>query len=459
MPNAYLTKRHVPGGPDYELTATPFEPQFVSVRPTDGIVGSTDNTVVLEPSMWICAFETTEIPIGATVNKAKLVMTATRDDSTTFTADVGYLGAGAFPNLHEHSEAFNFENQVRLEFKDTAGTSLGVIGSSSDWSYVIPKNDQARAAGQVLTLTATGNGQLGSMTFILSRQGAGTNATVRAELWTLAGPSGKHTRGYQLATSDKVALSSISTGTGPIEFTFPAPVTVASGQRYIGVVTTDNFIPFDELVNVVIDVGASRPADNSIVIDSPLKGFAVAAYVTGTEVWEQKDFDVTLETFTPISFDDGVQYEFGDAAYSPDQTWTTFTGGVQSALDLRTRSDENITFFLKTNTVADWVLSRNWRAFAHGSPQTVDGNSYHGVVIVVDYTAPTGQVRSFLARARPAVSAGVATARPAVSPSAEPRARFTVIRAELPRARASVRSGMIRARPAVRHFPAGPRSL
>jgi len=195
-----------------------------------------------------------------------------------------------------------------------------------------------------------------------------------------------------LATSSARNTADITTAGSGAEFVFtlPSPLAVTSGQILIVEVSFSPAPTGLDVIFVAGDTGFSSPPDNSLIFGPSMQAFEQAVYMNGTEqVFGNGDL-TGGEAFVFPTFVDGVQYEIGDASYSPDVVLALFTGWVQAGLDGR-GSSHRLGFGISPNSFGpDPPTSgeqRQWRSGDHPTPQLVDGNSFFGTVLVVQYDA------------------------------------------------------------------------
>lgn len=419
---------------------------------------NTDKTPVFE--FWNIQYDISAIPFGvANVTRAKIVLTADATDSTVFGSSISRFKDGTAPNVNSVTESIHRQFKWLARARDTVSAELALTSSTEVFQLSLSESARgATAPGQVLILGSAGNGFLGSVSMWLAKVVGGSYpGTCVAKVYEVSGSSGFYTKGSLLATSDSrntVDIKDISGSGFEFVFTFPSPeIAVTSGQIMLAEVSFD---PEPTGLNGVLVIGDSDfnlQPDNALVFGPSMQAFDEAVYMNGTEQFTANgDRYATGESFIFPSFTSGVQYELGDADYSPDVELTNFTQWVQDGLDGRGASNHLSFSIIPDTFVGDPPASgeeRRWRSADHATPQTVDGESFFGTVLVVEYTI-RGPVRSFPPRARPAVAHGEVVARPAVSSPAVPRARAAVRTPEEARARPAINRGEARARPTVR---------
>jgi len=396
-------------------------------------------------------YDTSAIPRNASVVRSRIVMTANANNSSVFDSSITRYEDGATPNSDSVTSAIHNHFKFRARARDTSSTQLALAGATTDFSLPVAPDVGTASAGQVLVLDSAGNGSLGtvSMWLVLFIPPAGT---CRAKVYSTTGASSAYSRGELLATSNTRPLSDIdSGGATELDFTLPSPIAVTSGQILIVEVELDP-VPSPLSVSVGGDTGFLFAQENALNFGPTMEAFSLAIYASGHEhIFGNGDL-MGAEFFVFPTFTAGSQISIGDTLYSPDVTLTNFTQWVQDGLDGRGDSNR-LAFRFQTRLFSgDTPTSgekRQWRSALHATPQTVDGQSFFGTVLQIEYSVP-GAVRAFPARARPAVAHGEVIARPAVSSPAVPRARAAVRTPEEARARPAINRGKARARPTVR---------
>ena len=416
-------------------------------------------------------FDISPVPLGAVVSRAKLVMTADASDADPFSARIWRYRDATSPNLDSVQTTIHQHFKWLARARDTASTELAVTAITGTFDHLLSAPIRGTtAAGQVLILSTGGNGDLGFVSMWLAKSFTGTYlGTCEAKVYSVAGTSGSYTKGTLLATSSARDTSDIAfiPFLAEFVFTFPSPIAVTSGQILLVEVS---FTPEPDLLDTYVvggNTGFASPPDNALLFGPSMQAMDESVYANG---WEQSNgngdqypFPETTELFAMPTFVADTQYEFGDAAYSPDVELTNFTQWVQDGLDGR-GSSNRLSFSFQPGIPgldADVPTSgeeRRWRSGDHTTPQVVDGTSYFGMVLVVEYAG--AGVRPFPSRARPAVGHGEITARAAVAPLLQPCARPAVLHGEIaarpaasspavPRTRSTVAHREIHARPAV----------
>ena len=374
-------------------------------------------------------FDTTPIPLGASVIRSKVVMTADSSETSAFDSVVREFIPGQIvpspPTRNVVIEAIHTESKFLCRARSNIAVELAMAGATVDFDLDVRLDFGNSSHGQVLIITAPGTHILNRVSMWL-RRSAGPVGTVFARVYSVQGSSGKYTRDELLATSIARFASGIDSGgvATELEFTLISPLIVSDGDIFIVEVAFS--APPDGVWQCFFggDSNFSNPPDNSLSFGFRMQGFSPHIYVSGTEHSLANGSRFVSETFTFPSFIAGVQYEFGSGGYSPslDVTWSTLDFMVQRALDARDSSNR---FPLSIQGVFGGPdpptagEERRWRSSRHATPQIVDGFSLFGPVLVVEYTVPIDAIGYIVQLSDPEVSVGIATASiPAEVPGA-----------------------------------------
>lgn len=402
-----------------ESIFTGAKPNNVTFNSVFGQVGmDTDKLGPFELG-WNIQYDISPVPIGAQVVRSKIVLTADSGESSVFDSRIWRFKDGSTPNLDSATEVIHREFKWLARARDTVSAELALTSSTGTFDHGLSDSTRGTTAvGQVLILSTAGNGLLGSVSMWLSKGFLGSYpGTCVAKIYSTSGTSGLYKKGSLLATSSTRLANDLPAGT-PAEFTFtfPTPLAVTNGQVMI---VEASFNPAATgLAQFIVagDTGFSNPADNALIFGSAMQAFSTATYINGLEQLRgngDRDIpDVASELFTLPTFVDGIQYEIGDADYSPDVPLSNFTSWVQDGLDGR-GSSNRLSFSILPGFFfgPDPPTSgeeRRWRSANHATPQMVDGNPYFGTVLVVEYIPQT--IGYVVQISDPEVSVGIATA-------------------------------------------------
>lgn len=380
-----------------EANFTITKPAGVSFGDVDGVVGmNTDKTPL--GLGWNVQYDISTIPLGVNVSRSKIVLTANAGDSSVFDSRIWRYKDASSPNLDSVTETIHKQFKFLARARDTASTQLALSTTGSTFQAPVNALSGSAAFGQVLILSTAGNGDLDSVSMWLAKDiGGSFPGTCVAKIYSPAGTSGLYTRGSLLATSSTRLANDIPNLPFPAEFVFtlPTPLPVTNGQILIVEVSFDpapsGFFSFV----AEGDTAFSNPADNALMFGPSMQAFGLPVYMNGSEQsLGNGDLDVPAiasELFTFPTFVAGNQYEIGDTDYSPDVTLANFTSWVQDGLDGRGSSNRlgfsiQPGFFFGPDPPTSGE-ERRWRSADHATPQTVDGESYFGTVLVVQYDA------------------------------------------------------------------------
>ncbi len=455
MPTAYLTRAtSIHANERNEVKWSNIKPAGMTYTSTSSWVGVGSDTIAENHLGSAIIFDASQIPRDAQVVRSAVYVEPSATDTTAFNIEVWYFAAGSTGVVDSYDEIIITEQKLMARFRDGADTEIAREGAVVTGNTFYAYNLGVRGLGQVVLLDSTGDGTLAKASMWLTKIGT-LLGTVELRLWSVAGSSGAYRKGELLTISDTRPADDVN-GT-ELEFTFSNPRTIAAGERYIiEVVFSDNPADNGAFAYAAEDTGFSSPSENALASGVRMDGFGNAAYPHGRECQAGKGFLLGGAEYAAPWYVAGVQTSFGAASYSPNVTFAALDGYVQAMLDARDGSGR-IGLVFETGSGASANEEKEWHSSYSATPTVVDGTSYFGPVLKVEYTVP-GKTRAFPSRARPAVAHGVPSSRPAVSSPAEPRARSAVRAAEEPRGRSAINRGEARARPAVRHYPAGPRS-
>lgn len=388
---------------------------------TDGVAGANPDKSprILGSSI---QFDTSQIPLNATVSRSKFVITANSSETSVFDSRVmefnptTSIGVVPPPTLDSVTEAIHQESKFMCRARDSAAAELALAGATVDFDQQVRTDIGGTSHGQVLILTSTGTGLLSTVSMWL-RRSVGPVGTVFARVYSVQGVGTAYTRDELLATSFTRLATAIDSGgvATELDFTLSSPLIVSSGDIFIVEVAFSD--PPDGVWQCFFggDSNFSGQADNSLSFGTSLQGFSPGIYVSGTEHSFANNGRFISERFTFPSFVAGVQYEFGEASYSPDVTWVTLGFMIQRALDARADSNRfPLTIAGSSPRFGDPDIptageERRWRSSKHATPQVVDGFSFFGPVLVIEYTVP--EVPGYIVQiSDPEVSVGIATA-------------------------------------------------
>ena len=449
---AYCTRAPDPSG-----QANRAEVRFQIIEPAGTNFGSDFNHVGRSADIPLpfigsnIQYDTSPIPLNASAVRAKIVMTADSSESSVFDSVIGQFMDTSPANQNSVTSAIHQHFKYRARARDTASTQLALAGATTDFDLGVIRTEGCRSAGQVLVLTSAGNGLLGSVSMWL-RQLSSNIGTCKANVYSTTGSSAEYSRGELIASSNTRPISDINvspTTTTELSFTLATPLPVTNGQILIVEVECE---PLPTGIFVGGDTGFFLAQENALNFGPSMAVFGRNIYASGVEQGFGNIDRGDAELLTIPTFTEGSQISIGDTLYSPDVTLTNFTSWVQEGLDARTISNRLAFSFngaIFSGDIPAAGEERRWRSARHATPQIVDGQSFFGTVLQVEYTLP-GAVKAFPPRARPTVTHGEISARPAVSSPAKPRARVAVRTAKEPRARPAIQRGTPRARPTVR---------
>ena len=362
----------------------------------------------------VSQYNTSGIPFGATITKAKLEVKASATDSTAFTSDVDI---DVLANLTTGGSAGAWDsrlNQTDYSVQDAQfihdprraypGATLWADTRSSGNDTVIPLSlNESYGAGSVAqawTATGfTGTIALSYYWWYLRSSGGFTSQTVTTKLYEAVGSAGSYTKGTLLDSGTPRAASLITTGGSLASFYIftDATPTVTEDDVYISELSLSTGSG-GAFVEVGILSTADGSTDNaSVYADSGkyLQGFGGGVqWLTGTDVKVADGvFGGTTDSISSFpSFTSGTKYVLGSSEYSGESNFTelpNLKSNLQDALDARLTNRPWIGI-----RIQDFAGTTNGaeRLFYSSKSGTDTITGYPGMVLTIEFTTPSSFV-------------------------------------------------------------------
>ncbi len=338
-------------------------------------------------------YDTSAIPLGSTVTKAKLTMKASQSESDDFLMTLATLAMNARLNNRQaqsHTGGRWIAGIYKTGFA-AFSASNATSGENDEYQWRLA-NPSAAIYGQAYTTNSSG-------TFIgafvrLERVGA-TSGSLYCKLYEAAGSAGAYTKGDLIATSAAVSLPSIPLTPSPTNVAFGSfstepgkSLSLSNATPYIiELIATGTFSSADKLY-INFSRSLSGATDNMLVSaasGSSLQGFADRqAYLHGQEVQNATQIGTAPVPQPLQAFTSGTAYTFGDSAYAPDVTVSGLTALIQSTLDARSALTDWCGLVIDGGGVVDG-RQRHVHS-VRSATETLPG--LKGIVLTIDYEPP-----------------------------------------------------------------------
>jgi len=370
-------------------------------------------------------YDTSVIPMDATVGNVKVEVKASHADDTDFssnlTIDVLATSGGSWDQrLNQTDEAFHlgpefiyYPNVAPYPGLTSAWASGRLSGNNQTISMPMNIAYGVGSIAQAWTCNAAGDGDdLFAHYFYLLRTGSLSNTDVFCKLYEASGSAGSYTKGTLLDTSASRSASLInSSSINPFYFVPGSTVTLSEGTVYISELVfsgTDTGSP-DIKVGVLTTAGGT--SDNAVVYarQTPaparvLQGFGgYTKWITGSSIKDASGIGTT-DTLTGTDvpdFTSGTVYSFGSGTSAGTHTGlTNFESNVQAALNARTSTRDWIGVRFQDFTGTTDGAQRRFHS-SKSSTETISG--YKGMVLTIEYTTPS----QFVGTEAPTIESGV----------------------------------------------------
>jgi len=372
-------------------------------------------------------YESSVIPLGATVSKAKLEMKASASDSTSFSSNVSVdvladTSAGWDPRLNQTVESYH-KGPEFIYYPNVAPypglTSAWVGGrlSGSDQTISMPMNIEhgVGSIAQSWTCNSAGDGDaLVAHYFFIQRTGSLSNTSVYCNLYEASGSAGSYTKGSLLDTSLSRDADLIATaGLSAFWFVPSSTVTLSEDTVYISELVFSGTDTGATAIKVGILAAAGGTTDNAVIYarETPaparvLQGFGgYTKWMTGTDI---KNASGVLTGSTDNvssfpSFTSGQVYRPASSEYSSETNYialSNFKSNIQKALDARTATSDWIGVRFQDFSGTTNGAQRRFHS-SKSATETISG--YKGMVLTVEFTLPS----NFVAKPPPTIRSAV----------------------------------------------------
>lgn len=359
------------------------------------------------------------IPLGSTINKAKLTLIGDATDGGSFAAELrALLRDGLWDqSLTEFPEPHWLGN---CEIKDTGGSGLGAAGTLNQATSSLDVQNLGRnGVGQIILATASGT--LGSAEWRLRRLGAyplfDPGKSVWFEIWSVTGSATDYRSGTKLAESEKLPIGDVWAvwNIHSIAFLGADQIAISSGTRYALILRTDS-------VNIGRDAPAIQAAfegsltaydEHALVRGAPSHG--LAGFGTGLNLANVTALS-SAQAVTMGAVTAGNTYVIGNAAYSPDFE-VDLAAALQEVVDHATWAGSGPLLLKLYPSGSPGAVERSFRSGDHATGPAPQ--------LTIDWTAPGASDISI--RGKPRVQSRI-TGRPAMQPriSGTLRVRSTI---------------------------------
>lgn len=228
----------------------------------------------------------TEIPAGATINKAALGIL----DSGTNTEAASVNVNGLAPGKWDATRTENTSDLATLEVTLYDGVnpkSTTVFNPSLGVPIRLSAFTGITSAGQVILTNSSGT--LTSLKIKIGRASPYAQSSeigiVYFEIWSVTGTAGAYTPLSRLAVSDNMAYASLTSASTPQEeFTFSGPnqISITDETNYIAKLIIDGVDPDTPFAFVTLDVAVpfNSPSDQNILYFGEFDAFTPYLYPT-----------------------------------------------------------------------------------------------------------------------------------------------------------------------------------
>ena len=371
-------------------------------------------------------YDTSVIPLGATVSKAKLEMKASASDSTSFSSNVSVdvlanTSAGWDPRLnqtvvsyHKGPEFIYYPNVASYPSLTSAWGSGRLSGSNQTISMPMSISYGVGSIAQAWTCDITGSQNLTAHYFFLQRTGSLSNTNVVCNLYEASGSAGSYTKGTLLDASASRSADLIATASLTAFYLVPSStVSLTDGEVYISELVFSGTDTGSTEIKAGILTTAGGTTDNAAIYarQTPaparvLQGFGgYTKWMTGTDI---KDANGVLTGSTDNvssfpSFTSGQVYVPASSEYSSETNYialSNFKSNLQKALDARTATSDWIGVRFQDFAGTTDGAQRRFHS-SKSSTETISG--YKGMVLTIEFTLPS----NFVAKPPPTIRSGV----------------------------------------------------
>lgn len=358
----------------------------------------------------VAQYSTASIPIGATINKAKLEMRASESEGGTSDLSVDFDVLGLTSKLDAADTSYH--DAQFIYYPD-----YGIFPTASLWS-----DGRTSGSDMSIPISLTADNGIGSVAqawtcdvasedlainyFYLSRSGSIGTATVTCKVYEANGSAGAYTKGTLVDAGIAKAASGISFGSLAAFYTNVASAFEPTyGATYISELTVVAGTGTGTINVGILSTAANGGSQNATIYAASgksLQGFADGTqWLTGSRIKSATKVGTTdtVAGSSMPSFFDGNVYTFGDSAYSTTDfvALSNLTSNISTAIGARTSTSQQLGVRIQdfTNTTTD---DRD-RHFESSRSTIATSGSLYGLLLTIDYSLPsslTGRVGSSL---------------------------------------------------------------
>ncbi len=344
-------------------------------------------------------YNTSGIPLGAKLSRAKFEVVATATDSGAFTVDIDVLALNA--KLNQTTDSFHDAQFIYLPDHNTFPIqSLWNDGrlTGSDKSIEMKLNIEHGIGSVSQSWVAdVSSKSLFAHYWYLQRVGSMSSTTVTTKVYEASGSAGSYTKGDLVDAGQTRSADLIGTSALAAFYTVPAATggsawTPDSGGTYISELVFSGGSGSSSIKVGILSTASGGSARNATIHarQSPdparvLQGFGGdAQWLTGSRIRTAAKSGTTDQITCP-NFSSGTTYSFGHAHYAPGTTLTNFTANLQAALDARTSTGQWIGIRLQDFNGTTNDRERYFRSVKHSSATT---GSLYGMVLTAHWSLP-----------------------------------------------------------------------
>jgi len=344
-------------------------------------------------------YDTSGIPLGAKLSRAKFEVVATATDSGAFTVDIDVLALNA--KLNQTTDSFHDAQFIYLPDHNIYPIQSlwnDGRGTGSDKSIEMKLNLEHGIGSVSQSWVAdVSDKQLHVHYWYLQRVGSMSSTTVTTKVYEASGSAGNYTKGDLVDAGQTRSADLIGTSALASFYTIPAATgesawTPEAGGTYISELVFSGGSGSSSIKVGILSTASGGSARNATVHarQSPdparvLQGFGGdAQWLTASRI-KTAAKSGTTDSITCPNFSSGTTYSFGHAHYAPGTTLTNFTANLQAALDARTSTSQWVGIRLQDFNGTTDDRERLFRSVKHSSATT---GSLYGMVLTAHWSLP-----------------------------------------------------------------------
>ena len=375
-------------------------------------------------------YDTSSIPLGATLNRVLLEMVPTATDTNGFTVDIDVLAPNSRLNQvssQVHEANFRYRPTRSLfplascwDDENVATASSGAVPRHCNIFNGLGNVSQTWVSNG----TAGGTQNLVQHNWRLGRESSTNSLQIRTNLYTAVGSNGNWRKGVLVDTGALVTVDDATFGVDVLTYpqtadhatvvsSFPTGVTIDNATRYVSelefvggtgsatrVAVGWGFEPNDDVDNLALYGWTDSTPDRVFQGFSGRTQFFDGTRIKGTDATSTAPVVAAGDSLTAPGFSVGVVYSFGNSGaggslgtvtYGPDTALPKFMENLQLALDSRA-------------STSDWLGIR-FNGFSASTNQfrqvfsyrhsTTTRGSLRGPVMTFDYTDPGAYLQRY----------------------------------------------------------------